>query len=162
MPLIIDGDNLLHVARGALEAERGNRAWLCRILREWAERTREQVTVVFDGFRPDSPGEGPLGTPPLLIRYSENTTADEIIEETVEASTHPARLVVISNDRRVRWAARQGRARSVDSDAFIAQVQKDLRRHDDDEPAEPREKFQGLEPGTTDDWLSAFGFDESE
>ncbi len=160
MPVLIDGDNLLHTARGALDgAENANRAWLCRLLASWDPHDRHQVTIVFDGVRPDGPGDGPLAVDRLSIQYSDTRTADDVIIEAVESSSAPRRLVVVSSDRQVRTAARRRRARSLDANTFITQVLRELNRTGRTGPREPRQKFHGLEPGEADYWLEQFGLE---
>jgi hypothetical protein len=159
MPIVIDGDNLLHVARGALEeAHRGNRAWLCRVLASWGDRSGREMTVVFDGVRPANPGDGPVTEGELLIRYGGTRMADDVIIEMIESSGSPRRLVVVSSDRQIRAAARRRRARSVDSPSFIETVIKDLSRPMPAGEHEPAEKYQGLKEGDADYWLKQFGY----
>lgn len=163
MPILIDGDNLLHVARGVVDqAERAGRVWLCRLLAKWDPRGRRQVTICFDGFRPDSPGDGPAAVGQLSIRYSDNRSADDLIIETIESSSAPRRLIVVSSDREIRTAAYRRRAVSVDSKTFIEQVLKELNRADPEDKREPREKFDGLKPGEAESWLDEFGIDSAE
>lgn len=158
MPFLIDGDNLLHATRGAFDgAEHAGRAWLCRLLSAWDAQGRQEVTVIFDGVRPPTPGDGPVTEGALIIRYSDNETADDLIIEAIEASSARRRLTVVSSDHEVRTAARRRRAQSVDSATFIEQVQRDLQRSTRKGSREPREKYHGLEPGQTDEWLKAFG-----
>ena len=158
MPVLIDGDNLLHAARGTLdEAERANRAWLCRLLASWDARRRRRITVFFDGVRPDNPGDGPQAAGNLSIAYSDTRSADELIIDAVQSSSAPRRLVVVSSDRAVRTAARRRRARVLGSNAFLTGVLKDLRRRPRAGSREPREKFHGLEPGETEYWLNQLG-----
>jgi predicted RNA-binding protein with PIN domain len=158
MPVLIDGDNLLHVARGALEeAHLANRAWLCRMLASWADRYHQEVTVVFDGVRPSSSGEGPLAQAALLIRYSDTRKADDVIIEMIGASSSPRRLVVVSSDRQIRASARRRKARSVDSPSFIERVIEELSRSTTAGEREPIEKYQGLQEGDAEYWLKQFG-----
>ncbi len=160
MPFLIDGDNLLHAARGIVpEAERANRAWLCGLLAEWDRGRRYDIVVYFDGFRPDDPGDGPVAEGHLVIRYSERVTADDRIIEAIEASSAPRRLIVVSTDRQIRMVARRRRAAAPDSATFIAQVLSDVERSDRKAPSEPPEKFEGLSPEQTDAWLREFGYD---
>ena len=163
MPVLIDGDNLLHVARGVLEnAERANRARLCRLLARWDAEGRYGVTIFFDGVRPASAGDGPLASGRLSVRYSDARTADDLIVEAIESSSSPRRLLVVSSDRQVRAAARRRRARSLDSDTFITQVLKALARAHRPRESEPRQKFDGLAPGEAEQWLEELGVEPEE
>jgi predicted RNA-binding protein with PIN domain len=158
MDVLIDGDNLLHAARGDWEAaERANRAWLCRMLARWARRTSRDVTIVFDGVRPANPGDGPVAEDPLVVRYSGSQTADDILVEILESLGTPRCATVVSSDRMIRQAARRCRAKSLDSAAFITSVSNDLERYDRAHPSEPREKYDGLNPKNRDYWLEQFG-----
>jgi len=160
MPVLIDGDNLLHAARGLLpDGERMNRAALCSLLADWDVHGSREVTVFFDGVRPDDRGEGPVGAGALSIRYSDRRTADALIVEAIASSSAPRRLLVVSGDREVKAAARRRRARRIDSDRFMADVVKALRRSDDPRRSEPPEKRDGLPPGQTDEWMDLFGID---
>jgi len=160
MPVLIDGDNLLHAARGvADDAQSASRAWLCRLLTSWDPQGLHHVTIFFDGVRPDSPGDGPTEAGRLTIRYSDAWTADDLIIEAIESSSASRRLVVVSSDRAVRTAARRRRARSLDSGSFITKVLNDLDRAERRAKREPPEKFRGLPPGEVDQWLKEFGID---
>ncbi len=158
MPVLIDGDNLLHAVRGRLaDAEQANRASLCKLLASWDRSGRRRITIYFDGVRPDNVGDGSLGVGRLTIRYSNRETADARIIEEIQASSHPRRLLVVSSDREIRAAARRRRAPSMSAPDFVDEVVDDLHREAKRRPREPREKFHGLEPGQTDYWLEQLG-----
>jgi predicted RNA-binding protein with PIN domain len=166
MPYLIDGDNLLHAARAAFEgAERANRAWLCRLLSSWDSEGRQGITIVFDGYRPATPADGPVAEGELTIRYSDKGTADSRIVEMLNASHSARNLTVVSTDREVRMAARRRRAASVDSTSFIERIRRELDRAERRHRREPPEKYRGLEPGETQRWMEEFGLevdDESD
>jgi len=101
MPLIIDGNNLLH----SLPREKRDRSEVRRQVLETVRRQRVRVTVVFDG-------PPPSGTPELehlggvTVRYSGNRTADKVILDLVD-NRNAADWVVISDDRELRHLARE-------------------------------------------------------
>jgi len=102
MPVVIDGNNLLHslapkqrsrdvVRRGALEAVRHEAL---------------SVTVVFDG---PPPGGGPqlehLGR--VVIRYSGGSTADDLILQLLPDGRGAANWIVVTDDRDLRLRVQQ-------------------------------------------------------
>jgi predicted RNA-binding protein with PIN domain len=80
----------------------------------------EDVTVVFDSSRSSRRVEAPQEHQGLHVQYtSRGQEADDVIEETIAGCASPGSLVVISNDRRIRQAARRKGARSWSCDDFL-------------------------------------------
>ena len=162
MPVIIDGNNLLHAVRAA--ADTGlfpGRSMLCGALGEWARRRREQVHVVFDGPAPGRDLAKQIGDPDICVSYSGGVTADAELIRMLAADSAARRLLVVSSDREIVRAARHYRARTMRSDEFWALVQLDLSRPLP-KRTEPDEKKQGLRPEATEEWLREFGFDAKD
>jgi hypothetical protein len=102
MPIVIDGNNLLHslpggsrnrenVRRDALDAVRGEGL---------------RVTVVFDGPPPPgSPDTEHLGQ--VTVRYSGAASADEVILGLIPRGGAASQWAVVSDDRGLRELARQ-------------------------------------------------------
>lgn len=158
MPVIIDGNNLLHAAQKA-EADGLliGRSMLCDILGRWAQRRRERVHVVFDGPAPSDPLARQIGHPGIKITYSgAGVSADTVLAHLLETDSAARRLRVVSTDRDVVRAARRRRAEPVRSEDFWVEVRRDLARRPP-ERLEPEEKERGLGPGATDEWLDEFG-----
>jgi hypothetical protein len=101
MPLIIDGNNLLHsLPRGQRSREEVRRQVL-----EAVRQQRARVTVVFDGPPPSgAPELEHLGR--VTVRYSGSAVADSVILDLLPASD-AAEWVVVSDDRQLRERARQ-------------------------------------------------------
>jgi predicted RNA-binding protein with PIN domain len=112
MAYLIDGYNLLfatgrltqRAGRGALEA---SRKWLLvEVVRHHGEGASE-VTVVFDA------AGAPPGTPPperhggVNVLFARGQTADDLIEELIRGEPAPRSLTVVSDDHRIRDAARR-------------------------------------------------------
>ena len=120
MPLIIDGNNLLHSPMPPVLAgleELG----LCRLLARGPWR-RQRVVVVCDGEpgplrRVDSP-EADVE----LIYSGPNHSADDRIIAMIDADSAPRRLVVVSDDREIQRAARRRRAKVCSTGQFIYQL----------------------------------------
>jgi predicted RNA-binding protein with PIN domain len=159
MPVLIDGNNLLFAARTAEPERPPSRATLCRRLSEWAQRTGEKVTVVFDGPAPSRPLARQISAVGVSVGYSgSGVSADDRIAEAIQADSAPRRLLVISSDRAVARAGRRRRARTMRSDVFWAAVQRAVARPKP-QPLEPPEKRRGLPAGETKRWLRELGLD---
>lgn len=154
MRFIIDGNNLLHAlgkltARSTLSAFDAARRWLAGRARE-AHRT--EVIIVFDGQPPprqrrDEPG------PPRVV-FSGRATADDVIEELIRSDTGPRQLTVVSDDLRLREAARH---RGCVSLRCLDYAEEHLlgggRQQAAPRPVAP-EKPEG---GSMDEWADVFG-----
>lgn len=112
MPYLIDGYNLLfstgrlaaRAGRGGLEA---GRKWLVVELTRAHGPDLSGVTVVFDasGAPPGTPApERPGG---LRILFARGQTADDLIEDLIRAEREPRSLTVVSDDNRIKGAARR-------------------------------------------------------
>jgi hypothetical protein len=105
MPILVDGNNLLHqlprsersreaVRRGVLERTRGQ---------------RQRVTVVFDGPPPQTaPDVESLGT--VTIRYAGSRAADDVIIATLPQGPPARQWVVVTDDRELQRRAREAGA----------------------------------------------------
>ncbi len=117
MPLIIDGNNLLHTPMPPALAGLGE-SRLCQLLTRtaWAG---QRMVVVCDG----APGPLRAADSPVdaveLIHAGRGRSADDVIIELINADTAPKRLTVVSSDHQIRKAARRRRARVMTSDKFV-------------------------------------------
>ena len=158
MPVIVDGNNLLHFARQAeQEGPLLGRSLLCHKLGQWAQRRKERVHVVFDGPAPNRELAAQISGPIIQVSYSGSRTADAVLKSILENDSAARRLLVVSSDREIARAAKRRRAQVMRSDEFWALVRLDLARPMP-ERVEPPEKWAGLEPAATDHWLREFGF----
>lgn len=160
MPTLIDGHNLLHAVRKESPERPPSRAILCHYLGHWARRTRERVSIVFDGPAPTPELMAQIEHADLEIEFSgAGTTADSVIIDKINADSAARRLTIVSSDREIRRAARRRRAKTAKSEEYWEQIQTDLAR-----PAptrrEPHGKHIGLNSGDTEYWLRELGFDE--
>jgi predicted RNA-binding protein with PIN domain len=116
MRVIIDGYNLLFAVgrlgpRSGKPALEGARRWLVQQLGQGATAVAD-VTVVFDGYgRAEAAGSSVGGeTPPnprVGVVFSRGESADDVIEELIRAEPAPRRLTVVSDDHRLKQAARR-------------------------------------------------------
>lgn len=94
MPVIIDGNNLLH----SLPKNEQNRASVRRKALDVVRDGGMSLSVVFDGPPPKgSPDPEHLGR--LTIRYSGASSADDLILRLLPGSTSASNWVVVTDDR---------------------------------------------------------------
>ena len=154
---LIDGYNLLHasgvfgtVGRTSLEASREALLdWLGEVL---SEAQRQRTTIVFDAR------EAPPGLPRsgkkhgMQIHFApRGCEADEMLEELIRDHTTPRALMVVSSDHRIQRAARRRRAKSMDSDRWVAELRH--LPHPDPPAADHRE---APSPEDLQSWLDEF------
>lgn len=109
MPVLVDGNNLLH----RLPPGRRSRDEVRRLTLELVRRERLRVTVVFDG--PPPPGTPPgerLGR--ASIRYAGSRSADDVILASLPPGDAARQWVVVTDDRELGRRAR-GRGSEVRS-----------------------------------------------
>jgi uncharacterized protein len=115
----------------------------------------EDVTVVFDSARSSRRIQKPEEYQGLHIQYtSRGQEADDVIEETIAGCASPRNLVVISNDNRIRQAARRKGARSWSCDDFL-----DHKKAHPAPPTEPSEPDRAPRQSREEvrRWLDEFG-----
>jgi predicted RNA-binding protein with PIN domain len=129
MAILIDGYNLMHAAGmlgrgvGPGGLERSRLALLNFVAESVRANELTTTTVVFDAR------QAPPGLPRRLVHRgmavlfaATYESADELIEELIQADSAPRRLVVVSSDHRVQRAARRRRAKAIDSDRWYADM----------------------------------------
>ena len=110
MPVIVDGNNLLHSLPNEEQSRDGVR---CRAL-DAVRSGGMRLIVVFDGPPPEgSPDPEHLGR--LEIRYSGGSSADDLILRLLQRSGKASDWVVVTDDRALRERVRNlgGEVRSL-------------------------------------------------
>lgn len=157
--VIIDGHNLLHTIRKKGEDLQAiSDVQLCRIIGRFLKLTSKKGEIIFDGTGPrDKSGFDNISN--LEVFFAGRATdADTVIEHKIRINTAPKRLTVVSSDRRLRKAAQARKATALKSEAFWADLQKQLSRK---RPAkEPAAKRHGLSESETKLWLKFFGLEQ--
>ncbi len=159
MPHIVDGYNLLRWIQSSNEEYAMlEEAGLCRLLCQYLGRIGDRGHIYFDGIGP--PDKTELGGLAGLEVYFSGTEkeADDLIEEKISDNTAPRRLIVVSDDRRIRKAAQQKKAVSVRCEPFWMMIQNLLGRGT--LTREPKEKRTGISQLETDQWMDFFGIDD--
>jgi predicted RNA-binding protein with PIN domain len=119
---LIDGYNLMHaagLAHRAMPAAQFDRA-RARFL-DWladAAKDRAELRVVFDAQQAPTPSLETVHRG-VRIRFAFRRTADDLIEELVAVEQQPELLTVVSNDSRVREAARRSTCSTFTCAEFI-------------------------------------------
>ena len=127
MRFLIDGYNLMH-AKGLMQPNfrgdglhRARLKFLVAVVSRLGPIDVTHTTVVFDAAEP--PPNRPASTTykglQLVFAIGEEN-ADAAIERMLLIESAPARLMVVSSDRRVREAARRRGSHLLDADAFWA------------------------------------------
>jgi len=94
MPIVIDGNNLLH----SLPPDQRSRAAVRQRVLDQSRREKISVTVVFDGPPPDgTPSAEHLGS--VTILYSGKTSADDLIINRLPSGNAARSWSVVTNDR---------------------------------------------------------------
>jgi predicted RNA-binding protein with PIN domain len=175
MDYVIDGYNLLH-AMGGLKTREGPsglekaRERLLGILKGSFGEEATLLTVMFDASHARAHGPAQTSYHGVRIRFARTEEADDLIETLIEQHHAPKQLTVVSDDHRLRRAARRRRACSMSCGAFI-RLLVDRRKSTAPLPEKielsPEESQQMLEAFRhLDDELrrelDPFGFDELE
>ncbi len=101
MPVVVDGNNLLH----SLPPQQRSRADVRRHALDLVRRESLRVFLVFDGPPPQgSPATEHLGR--VTVRYAGTAAADDVIIEMLPAGRAAAQWVVVTDDRALRVRAR--------------------------------------------------------
>lgn len=160
MALILDAYNVLHCThvlpeRWATVDAHG----LCDLIDRSGFYRGGPVHVVCDG----APKKGGALRQPIgnveLIYAGGGCDADSLIERMVEVDHHPRDLVVVSNDNRVRRAARKRRGRAVPSETFLRGLAKALERAGSP-AAEPEKPAPSADDVAL--WMQKFGLDTDD
>jgi hypothetical protein len=110
MPLVIDGNNLLH----SLPLDQRSRDDVRRRVLETVRHETLRVTIVFDGPpRGGSPAIEHLGR--VTIHYAGSSTADDVILRLLPRGSDASSWTVVTDDRDLRSRVRRagGRVRSL-------------------------------------------------
>lgn len=159
--LLVDAFNVLH-RTGVLPPELAGPELRDLAALVGASRYRgEAVVLVCDGVCPGVGHAGPAATrigEARVLYAGGGREADDEIERLIGVSTTPRRLTVVSDDRRLRRAARRRGARSMRSGTFLGQLARDAERRKV-EPLPGWVHAIPLSAAETARWLEEFGFD---
>ena len=159
MPVIIDGYNLLRlIEKTSDQFASVTDVGMCHILDKYLKQTAQKGQIVFDGIGPpDKTGFDNLSTLEVIFSGT-RLDADTVIEDKIKLNTAPRSLRVVSNDNRLKRAAKSRRAVPVNCELFWAEACKCLNKKRT--ASEPSEKRKGLNESETKQWLKFFDLHE--
>ena len=158
MDYLIDGYNLLYalglvrkrMGPEGLEKARQN---LLGVLHGSFGAESAKVTVVFDAARAPPGAAAETDYHGIQVHFAiGRATADDLIEEMIQHAAAPRRLTVVSDDHRIKDAARRKQCVVMGCEEFL----KDLQRRRKPPPGKPPAKPSGLSREETQHWLKEF------
>ena len=127
------------------------------MISEYTYRTKGKGSIIFDGTGPKDKSVFNNLFNLEVVFSGANREADDVIEKLILENTAPRHLSVVSNDRRIKQAAKKRKATAVDCIDFWTQLIKQLEKKKKSN-AEPQSKFLGISGAETEYWLREFGF----
>jgi len=165
MHYVLDGYNVifgedLSSPKSTGEQFESARFRFIEMLSQFKRRSRDKVTVVFDGgdkgkVRDD--GEFAHGVE--VIFSGPRASADDVIIERIDRSRRSRQLVVVSDDRQIRQAARRARIRSLGTSDFMSTMR---RQEDAREEKEPHVKYHGISRDEVPWWRRYFDLEDDQ
>ena len=153
MSLFIDAYNVLHCSYVLPDAYAMITAPQLGQLIDRTGFYRGRVVIVCDGRpKPDEDMSLDLGAVEL-VHSGAGADADTIIERLVEADTAPREIVVVSNDNRLRRAARRRGGTFQSSERFLRRLAGAIRERS----AAPPVPEKPREPVDPEAWMRRFG-----
>lgn len=128
--LIIDGYNLMHAAGiakqryAAGEMERCRKQLQLKIASMLEAEALARTTLVYDAFASISDDQRVFRKHGMKIVFAPmGHDADSVIEELLQKHSAPRQIIVVSSDHRLHKAAKRRKARCVDSEVFMQQIE---------------------------------------
>ena len=159
MHYLIDGYNLLHHAGRLLGKRHANleaaRLDLLRLLHGRFGKSADRITAVFDARR--APGNVPDAEDyfGIEVRFTRFEEADDLIESIIRKVSNPQQLSIVSNDRRIKEAARRRSCAVVECVEFWELLL--ARPKDEPKRAVPESERPAMTSQEIDDWVKEFG-----
>jgi hypothetical protein len=157
MRYVIDGYNVLY-AIGLVHAKMGphglEKARLALLGRLHASGAAEAMTVVFDASHAPPGAVAEQDSQGVRALFALKGEADDLIEDLIRQDSAPRGLTVVSDDRRVRQAARRRHCPVLGCLDFIEQLSRPAppTAPADEAPAKP----QRVSPEEAQHWLHEF------
>src|SRR5437016_1609871 len=159
MHYLIDGYNLLHQVGllsgrvGPTKLEKARRALLGHLSGRLGDEAAK-VTVVFDALRAPPGSDDTLEYQGIRVLFSRHEVADDLIEELIRRASAPKLLTVVSNDHRIRAAARRRDcpvAECVDFWTTLCQ-----RKHEPEPVGDGEPKRERVSRDEAEEWAKEF------
>ncbi len=145
---IIDGYNIIHHTIFIKQTDRKIKEQKLALLnfiktKGLGGSAKNKITVVFDGYPSPKDNQDLSNTPHIGIIFSRNITADEKIKMIVEESANRKNIVVVSDDKEIRFIAKLLGARHMGIEDFIAPKSKS-QRHVQKEALKPELSYSQM------------------
>ena len=163
LEIIIDGYNFLKTTGlmdtqvADIELEKGRKRLLQLLVKSFPDlEDREKIVVVFDSATIlNLPNK--LKVQGIQVRFSKGyDSADELIMELIRTSSVPKRLLVVSSDHEIQTSASRRKASFIDSELWLDELEKKLKRNDDLDSEPDGQQTEKLELGDSSYWLKVF------
>ena len=119
---IIDGYNIINhpLFKENQKIIKDSRAALLKIIKtkRLCGSPRNKVIIVFDGYPQTDKLEDAIGD--LEVIFSRNNSADEKIKKMVENCANPKNIIVVSDDKEIKFFIRTCGARPMSAEEFLA------------------------------------------
>ncbi|MDD5729594.1 MAG: NYN domain-containing protein [Candidatus Omnitrophica bacterium] len=120
LQFVIDGYNVIkHAAFNPASKNIDRKIALAEFisLNKLCGSRKNKVLIVFDGF-PEMPANN-RGYDNIEFSFSGEKTADEVIKRLIEASGNPKNIIVVSDDREIRFFIRAAGACPLSVEEFV-------------------------------------------
>ena len=169
MALLIDGYNLLYASgflgrrRGPGGLARARNALLNFLAATLSPAQVRRTTVVFDSRQAPLGGVAAATHRGIRVRFAVGfAEADDLIEVLIREDSAPRRFTVVSSDHRLHRAARRRRAVAVDSEDWLARLERRAWRKQNVAAVAETPRDRVLTEGEIQAWLKHFGVDVDE
>ena len=160
MRLVIDGYNLMHamgLVHGPVGPHELTKARVKLIGRlAAAHGETDDVTLVFDARGAPAGAAAEETRAAVQVHYTLREEADDYIERRIAHDSAPARLIVVSNDKRLREAARRRGCAAWLCDHYLDWLERAERGRRRLRPR-PADKPDGVPPRDVEEWEQIFG-----
>lgn len=161
MPIVIDTYNVLQTT-GVLPPELAGidlQALLALIAN--SRYRNQKITLVCDGT---SKGRKRISlAKTIALKFSgPHKTADDLIVELLDKSSHRRRITVVTSDRAVAKAAKARRCATLTSQLFLEHLANDAQSQNKAQPASEARSHKPLDDKAVQQWINEFQLDESE
>jgi predicted RNA-binding protein with PIN domain len=123
---VIDGYNIINhpLFRAVNRKNKDSRIALLQFIRakRLAGSPKNKITVVFDGY--STIAELSENVFNIELIFARKDTADEKIKKIVEGSLNPKNIVVVSDDKEIKFFIRSAGARSISVEEFMPHKEK--------------------------------------
>ncbi|MCQ4574850.1 MAG: NYN domain-containing protein [Candidatus Brocadiales bacterium] len=165
MHIIIDGYNLIFAVPELVEVmDKGKmetaREVLLAALSDYEGKSRQKVTVVFDGR--DKEGDEYMAISQkqhhggVNVIFSKGTTADEDIKDIINSSPNTKNMCIVTSDKSIIQTARSSGCKLAEPGEFYKKITPAPKKGRASTRGEPLVKYREVPEEQVDYWLKVF------